>query len=295
MGSTSISQPAPPAAPSIGQTTQESIDAQLSSLPQQLQAEREFGPQFSQASLDLARQFAPEVSQLQLDLQRQFGPDVAQQMVAERDLLTPEVAAGQQALISFLGGGANQRFQEGSEAALQDFLSGEEVLTDAQKRNTQQDIRAGQNTRGFAIASPLGSLDEARQLEGLRQNIRQNRFQAATGVLGSQLTASQQLASQAAGAAGSSPAGFGMQQQQPSFFQSTAPSLTSGPTSAQAFGLAQSNYSTGANIFGTQSSNYQNQPSSPLGAIGSAGLAGFSGGLSGGLTRGIGGLELFGG
>jgi len=219
-----------PAPPSAAELSQQSLQSQIEGLPQQLAAEREFGPQFAQLALDISGQFAPQAQQQRLDLQREFGPQFAEQTLAEREILAPEAVAGQQAVTSFLGGGAVSGFEEATQSALDQFLSGGEVLTEAQRTNLQEDLRQAQNVRGFGIASPLGSLDEIRQLENLRQNIRGQNLQARLGVAGQQLGAEQQLAGVGLSAAGRLPSQF--QQISPSF---TAPT----PQFTQTLGAGQ--------------------------------------------------------
>ena len=197
-----------PTPPSPGQVAQQTLEAQLAGLPFQLQAERQFGPQFAQTQFDLLERFAPQVLEQQLGLQQEFGPQFAEQQVAEREILAPEAIAGQRAVTGFLEGAPTERFQEVTEEALQDFLSGEDPLSEAQRENLQEAIREAQNVRGFGIASPLGSLEEARQLEELRQNVRRQRLETTLGVAGSQLGAAQNLATTGLSAAGRVPVGL---------------------------------------------------------------------------------------
>lgn len=61
MGSTQISQPTPPAAPSV----QDSASAYAQSLPTIYAAQMQYQPQFEQQNLDLTKQFAPQYKAIQ--------------------------------------------------------------------------------------------------------------------------------------------------------------------------------------------------------------------------------------
>lgn len=73
MGGTKIVQSTPPAAPTAGQSAAEYAAA----LPQILQAQLEFQPQFDQAQLESFRQLGPQFAQVSRDVLEQFSPTLA--------------------------------------------------------------------------------------------------------------------------------------------------------------------------------------------------------------------------
>lgn len=165
-----------PVPPSAGQQSFESLMAQIDVLPAQLEAEKEFGPQFKE---------------LQLEQLREFGPQFAEEFLTQRDILTPEVGAGQEAALSFLGGDPTKQFVASQEAALSEFLNPQsEVLSDVQRSSLEEGIRSAQGQRGLGLISPLGAIEESGALEGLRQQIRGQNFsaksQTASNILGAQ-------------------------------------------------------------------------------------------------------------
>ena len=256
-----------PSPPSPGEVSRQSIQAQIQSLPEIFRAQQEFAPQFLGLEAELQREFAPEVGLAQLETAQQLTPgflDLSEQISGR---LTPEVAAGQEAILGFLGGGPTEEFIQEQRGALQEFLDPTaEVLTPTQRRFVEQDIRGAQSERGLGLFSPLGSIQEAAGLENLRQQIRAQRFQARTGVAGSILGEQTRLGQTGLTAAGRTAAlpglagigqQFGQQVQTPGqFVQNVSPE--------QVFGLTQSNFA--------QQMQAQSQPSA-FGQI-AGGLAG---------------------
>lgn len=153
--------PPPPPAPTVGETSAQAIQAQIDALPNILAAQKEFGGQFSQLSLEDLQEFGPQFAQTALDLQREFAPQFTQ---IERDL-SPELAGAQDTLAAFLNRTDDEEF-----AALRPGLL--------------QDIRAGQSARGLGAISPLGSIDESVQIQRLKQSLKDRRLNVALSTAG---------------------------------------------------------------------------------------------------------------
>ena len=161
-GDTNISQPAQPApAPSAGETSAQAIQAQIDALPKILAAQQQYGPGFSQQSLESLQQYGPQFAQAALDLQRKFGPQFAE---VERSL-SPELAGAQKTLSDYLSSTDDAEY-----AALQPFA--------------QQAIRSAQSQRGIGDISPLGSIEETAQLIQLKQNLKDRRLNVALSTAG---------------------------------------------------------------------------------------------------------------
>jgi|GEM_PF-3100850 len=162
MGGGTPSQPAPPPAPpSVGETSAQAIQAQIDALPKILASQKEFGPQFSELSLEQLRKFGPEFAKTALDLQSQFGPKYKE----IQDQLNPEVAAAQKSLTDFLSQTEEQEYQ-------------------ALRPGLLEDVRAAQSVRGIGAISPLGSIDESVQLQRLRQSLKDRRVNVALSTAG---------------------------------------------------------------------------------------------------------------
>ena len=117
MGSTSIEQPTPPAAP----TTQEGIDAWVKSMPQVYETQMKYAPMQAQQQVELAQQYAQPMGQAMLAAQRAMYPEEYK--------------------ISDL---ASQQALEGMQGQLPDW----------QKQQYQSDIRAN---LGTSAGSPMGA------------------------------------------------------------------------------------------------------------------------------------------
>jgi hypothetical protein len=158
---TVIEQPTPAPAPSVGETSAQAIQAQINALPQILAAQTQYGPQFSQLSLQDLEQYGPQFAQAALDLQKQFAPQFAD---VERSL-SPELAAAQSTLANFLQQTDDQEFN-------------------ALKPGLLQDVRAGQSVRGIGAISPLGAIEESVQLQRLKQSLKDRRLNIALSTAG---------------------------------------------------------------------------------------------------------------
>lgn len=161
MNDTPEPQPTPPPAPSVNETSAQAIQAQIDALPKILEAQTQYGPQFSQLNLSQLQQYGPQFAQAALDLQRQFGPQFAQ---VERDL-SPELAGAQQTLATYLSGNDQAEY-------------------DALAPGLLQQVRAGQSQRGLGAISPLGSIDESVQLQQLKQSLKDRRLNVALSTAG---------------------------------------------------------------------------------------------------------------
>ena len=265
MGSTSVSSPQAPVAPTAEETTREAIQGQVESLPDILAAQQEFGPQFAdqafQQQMRDITEFGPQAAEASLALQEQFGPRFAEALRAEQEAASPELGA--------------------SRRVLTDYLNQEELLTPEEERKMQQDTRAAQNVRGFALESGVGAQDELKNMTALRQQLKERRLNIALSTSG-RAPVTGQTQFQGGGQ-------FGPGQ------------LVQNVNPGQIFGLASSNFGTQANIFGTQSANAQANAGGGLGAqLGAGALGAFGGafGMGSGLGAASmmpGGKSLFGG
>ena len=161
-GGSSPAAPPPPApAPSVGETSAQAIQAQIDALPKILAAQEQYGPGFSQQSLESLQQYGPQFAQAALDLQRQYGPQFAE---VERSL-SPELAGAQRTLADYLGGNDQSEY-------------------DALAPGLTQNVRAAQSQRGLGAISPLGSIDESVQLQQLKQSLKDRRLNVALSTAG---------------------------------------------------------------------------------------------------------------
>ena len=233
--------PPAPTAPDPYDTARESIRAQTDSLPDILAAQEEFGPQFQQ------QQFQQQLQSLQ-----QYAPQEAQARLDLQNQFGPQFAealrAEQEAASPELGA---------ARGALTDYLNQPDLLNPEEERQAKQDIRGAQNVRGFALESGAGAQSELEKLTGLRQQLKERRLNIALSTSGrAPITGGSQFQGQQFGAG--------------QLVQNTNPS--------QIFGLAQSNFGTQANIFGTQSANAQANSSGGIGGqLLGAGLGAFGG------------------
>jgi len=225
MSDTTIEQPAPPATKSASETSREAIQAQIDALPEILRAQREFGPEFNQTTLDALREFGPQFAQSSLDIQK---------------LISPELTSASQTLQDFLRGDDEQEFSR--------LLPG-----------LQRDVRAAQSQRGLGDISPLGSIEEASQIQQLRQNLKNRRLNTALSVAGRQPVS---------GIPTTSGAGQLVQNVNPD-------SIFARQNAIDSFNLG---------LYGQQSQNFANQPGSVTGQI----IGAVGGGLLGSITGGAG-------
>lgn len=161
-GGSQPSAPAPPPAPpSVGETSAQAIQAQIDALPKILEAQKQYGGQFSELNLKELEQYGPQFAQAALDLQKQFGPQFAE---VERSL-SPELAGAQDTLKNF--------FAQTDEAEYQSLRPG-----------LLEDVRSAQSLRGLGAISPLGSIDESVQLQRLKQSLKDRRLNVALSTAG---------------------------------------------------------------------------------------------------------------
>lgn len=134
---------APPAR-SYAREYQDTLNAQIQTMPQQFKAQRQWAPQFAQLGVDTAHGMMPGI----MNIADQYAYSPIQQQLM------------QQAQGDLARGGR---------------------LTPDQMRNVQQDTRAAYNDRGLGISNPA-MFAEIMNLEGARQNRLRERQQFATGV-----------------------------------------------------------------------------------------------------------------
>ena len=140
--------------PSLGELAQLAVDAQISNLPSILAAQREFGPQFAQAELDLINQMLPQ----QIGMEAYYGPELSRAQRATLGALRPDVVAGQD--------------------VINDFLKSENLLTPLEEQQFKQSSRAATSVRGLG-ESGFGALEEVRGLTDLRNQLKTQRLNIA--------------------------------------------------------------------------------------------------------------------
>jgi hypothetical protein len=141
--------PAPPAAPTIiqapqplQQTASEAADAQVEAFGKLIP----LLPQYAQTLTDIQKTQAPQMSQINIDQQKQYGPQLIQAAIDNLKLADPTGLAAREALGKrVLGGLGDDQFGK---------------LSDSERRQAEQDIRAGQVARGGGTALS-DTLDEA--------------------------------------------------------------------------------------------------------------------------------------
>jgi len=143
---------APPAPPSPAETSAQAIQAQIDATPKIFETQKQFAPQFAQLELDQLQKFGPEFAKIATQIQ---------------DIAAPEISAAQESLTKFLS--------EGDEAEFQSLLPG---LVD--------DVRSAQSARGIGAVSPLGAIDEAVQIQRLKQSLKDRRLNIALSTAGRQ-------------------------------------------------------------------------------------------------------------
>lgn len=151
----------PPPAPSAGETSAQAIQAQIDALPKILEAQKQYGGQFSQLNLQELEKYGPQFAEAALKLQSEYGPKFAE---IERSL-SPELAGAQRTLADFLNQTDDQEYQSLRPGLL-------------------EDVRAGQSLRGIGAISPLGSIDESVQLQRLKQSLKDRRINVALSTAG---------------------------------------------------------------------------------------------------------------
>jgi hypothetical protein len=161
MGGDQPQQPTPAPAPSVSETSAQSIQAQIDALPKILQAQQTYGSQFSNEQLKALQEFGPQFAQTALDLEQKFAPQYKQ----ISDTLNPEIGVAQSTLATFLGGTDQAEY-------------------DALMPGVLQQVRAGQSQRGLGAISPLGSIDESVQLAQLKQSLKDRRLNIALSTAG---------------------------------------------------------------------------------------------------------------
>lgn len=217
MGGPQPSAPAnPPPAPTVQETTAQAIQAQIDALPKILEAQKQYGGQYSEEQLKSLKTYAPQFAEQALALEEQFAP----QYKRISDLLNPEIGAAQKTLTDFLSATDQQEYE-------------------ALKPGLLEDVRSAQAVRGIGAISPLGSIDESVQLQRLKQSLKDRRLNIALSTAGR--TPISGMVQMGQGTTGTS-----------QLVQNVSPSDAIGYQSS----LNQFNasiFGTQANIFGTQS------------------------------------------
>ena len=149
------SAPTPPPAPtppSASETSAQAIQSQIDALPKIFAAQSEYAPKFSQ---------------LELDQLRQFGSQFGEEALKLRDQVSPELKEASRSLTDFLSGDDTAEF-------------------DSLRPGLVEDVRAGQSLRGLGDVSPLGSIDEAVQIQRLKSSLKDRRLNIALSTAGRQ-------------------------------------------------------------------------------------------------------------
>ena len=155
-----VQQPAAP--PSSTETSAQAIQAQIDALPKILEAQKQYGGQFSEEQLKSLQTYGPQFAEAALKLQKDYGPQFAE---IERSL-SPELAGAQDTLKNFFAQTDQQEYE-------------------SLKPGLLEDIRSAQSTRlGIGAISPLGSIDESVQLQRLKQSLKERRLNVALSTAG---------------------------------------------------------------------------------------------------------------
>ena len=163
MGNSQPSAPEPPATPppSTTETSAEAIQAQIDALPKILEAQKQYGSQFSEEQLKALNEFGPQFAESALNLEQQYAP----QYKAISDILNPEIGAAQTNLTNFLNQTDDQEYN-------------------SLKPGVIEDIRAGQSARGIGDISPMGAIDEGVQLARLKSSLKDRRMNISLSTAG---------------------------------------------------------------------------------------------------------------
>lgn len=152
-----------PAAPDPMQVSRQAIQAQIQGLPDIISAQQQYGPQFTQAELDLLREFAPQFLTEQVELEREFAPQIAEITREQQEILAPERVAAQN--------------------LLREFFETPQGLSDTERALIQEQSRSAQSARGLAETG-FGAVEEVRALADLRNQIRQQQLTLAANSAG---------------------------------------------------------------------------------------------------------------
>lgn len=128
MGSTKVSAPSTPAAP----TTTDSVKSYVENLPAMYQAELKYSPLIAQQQLDMISQYLPQYTQLQQDLQMQYAPQLAEQNWQLQQQYAPLYAQQQQELQQQYEPGAYNAMQNLGNMMTPEYLSGQGAFNVAQ-------------------------------------------------------------------------------------------------------------------------------------------------------------------
>jgi len=149
MGSTSISKPTPPAAP----TTADSVQAYTENMPQMIETQMEYAPQLAQQQFDIQSGLAPEYAQQAWDLQNQYAPMMAEQ----QQQLQQQYEPGAYNATQTLGGLMNEDYLTNYDTG------GYGQGFDQARDRIKQDSRAAWAQRGLG-QSGMSAEDETRML-----------------------------------------------------------------------------------------------------------------------------------
>ena len=144
--------------PSISEQVSQAVQGQINVLPQILEAQRKFGPQFTELELEQLKRFGGQFAQEQVDIEGQVAPQLAEINREALSILSPERVAAQDLLA--------------------DFFSQEQGLSDTEREVIQEQSRAAQSVRGLA-ESGFGAVEEVRALADFRNQIRQQQLNLA--------------------------------------------------------------------------------------------------------------------
>ena len=204
------------------------------------------------------QQYGGQFSQQQLESLQQYGPQFAEAALKLQSEYGPRFAEIERSLSPELAGA--------QDTLANFFKGGDEAEYEALKPGLLESVRGAQSQRGLGAISPLGSIDESVQLQQLKQSLKDRRLNVALST------------------AGRVPIG-GMPQIQG---QTGVGQLVNNVNPESIFGYQQGLNNFNASIFGTQSSNYQQQLAHPKANI-LGSIAGVAGGMAlGSFTGGMG-------
>jgi hypothetical protein len=261
-------KPQPPAAPDIGGSTKEGIEAYVQNLPEIIKTQAQYQPELTGAGIEAGREqyfaaqealaegmsrYGDDVMDQVMTMERKFGPELAKQYVQNMRAAAP----------GYFG------VRDAYEGMLQDDLALGNTLSDEQSRMVQQATRVGQGARGNILGTAPTAQETMRTFlagEGLRDK----RMGRAAGY----------AASAAPGVTkGTTPSVMGAYRGQamPSFSSAQMSPGQGMAVGQQGASMAQSQYGKAYGNYQSEMANYQ----SPWATVAGLGMSGV--GMAGGL------------
>jgi len=160
MGSTKVSTPTPPAAP----TTTDTVKSYVENLPAMYAAELEWSPKIAEQQLQMISQYLPQYTALQQEMQMQYAPQLAEQQWQMQQQYAPLYAQQQQELQKQYEPGAYAATQNLGNMMTPEYLSGAGAFNQPSSPLLQQlgGIYSNDYLTGYSAQNAPG-MDAARQ------------------------------------------------------------------------------------------------------------------------------------